>query len=158
MSTTGGLTPEELQEEELRLVLPSLSEDDALDLGALVTATARERGLPVAVEVRRCGRVLYRAALPGTTPDNDDWLARKARVVERYGRSTLAVRVGFEARGTTFEDATGLSPLEYAAHGGGFPLAVEGTGVVGFLGVSGLPQVEDHALVVECLQRFLAGR
>lgn len=158
MATTGGFTPEELEEQELRLVLPSLSDDDALDLGALMLARARERALPVTLEVRRAGRVLFRAALPGSVADQDSWLERKARVVARFGRSTMRVRVGHEAKGTTFEAATGLSALEYAAHGGGFPLTVEGTGPVGFVGVSGLPQVEDHAFVVACLEEFLAHR
>lgn len=149
------LTAADVAAQEAELVLPSLSEDDALDLGALLVARARERALPVAIEVRRAGRVLFRAALPGTSPDNDSWLERKARVVERYGRSTLQVRLSYEERGTTFEAATGLPLSEYAAHGGGFPLAVAGTGVVGFVGVSGLPQREDHAFLVEVLRDYL---
>lgn len=149
------LTAADVAAQEAELVLPSLSEDDALDLGALLVARARERALPVAIEVRRASRVLFRAALPGTSPDNDSWLERKARVVERYGRSTLQVRLSYEERGTTFEAATGLPLSEYAAHGGGFPLAVAGTGVVGFVGVSGLPQREDHAFLVEVLRDYL---
>ncbi|MEZ5116036.1 MAG: heme-degrading domain-containing protein [Candidatus Nanopelagicales bacterium] len=149
------LTAADVAAQEAELVLPSLSEDDALDLGALLVARARERALPVAIEVRRAGRVLFRAALPGTSPDNDSWLERKARVVERYGRSTLQVRLSYEERGTTFEAATGLPLSEYAAHGGGFPLSVVGTGVVGFVGVSGLPQREDHAFLVEVLRDYL---
>ena len=35
--------------------------------------------------------------------------------------------------------------LEYSAHGGAFPVFVEGTGLVGAVVVSGLPQEEDHA-------------
>lgn len=157
-ATTGGFTPEELLDQERRLVLPSLSNDDAIDLGALVLARARDGELPVVIEVRRGSSVLFRAALPGAVPDNDTWLARKMAVVERFGHSTMYERVRHEARGTTFHDATGLDQQSYAAHGGAFPLAVAGTGVVGALAVSGLPQVQDHALVVECLEAYLAGR
>ena len=34
---------------------------------------------------------------------------------------------------------------------------VEGVGVVGAVTVSGLPQAEDHALVVEAVRTFLDG-
>ena len=45
----------------------------------------------------------------------------------------------------------------YAAHGGSFPIRVAGVGIVGAVTVSGLPQAQDHALVVEGLRDFLAG-
>jgi uncharacterized protein (UPF0303 family) len=35
------------------------------------------------------------------------------------------------------------------------PLRVRGAGVVGWFGVSGLPQLEDHRFVVEVLRRHL---
>jgi len=34
---------------------------------------------------------------------------------------------------------------------------VRGTGVVGVALVSGLPQAQDHALIVEALEAYLAG-
>ena len=40
---------------------------------------------------------------------------------------------------------------DYATDGGSFPLNVEGAGVVGSVTVSGLPQRDDHNLVVEAL-------
>ena len=149
-------TPDQVLEQEGRLRLPSLSEADAVDIGLIALGLARERDLPVTIEVRRAGRAVFRAAMPGTCPDNDEWVARKARVVERFGHSTLYERVRHEVAGTTFADKTGLPESEYAAHGGGFPLAVTGTGVVGVLLVSGLPQVDDHDLCVEVLERRLA--
>jgi len=48
-----------------------------------------------------------------------------------------------------------LDPDRFAAHGGAFPLTIRGTGVVGTITVSGLPQVEDHAFVVAQLEAFL---
>ena len=149
--------PEDLLAEESRLALPSLGEEDAIAIGRLVLARAGERSLPVVVEVRRGGRILFRAARPGTSPDNDVWIAGKAAVVERFGHSTWYVRCRYLAAGTTFEAATGLGLPAYAAHGGGFPLVVAGTGPVGVLLVSGLPQEQDHALIVECLAAYLAG-
>lgn len=153
--TTGGLASEGLLDEELSLALPSLSEDDAITIGRIALDLAIERSLPIAIEVRRCGRVVFRAARTGTSADNDSWVARKARVVERFGRSTLAMRVRYEERATTFHEATGLPASDYVDHGGGLPLLVEGTGMVGVLVISGLPQVDDHRLAVECVREHL---
>jgi uncharacterized protein (UPF0303 family) len=147
----------ELLAEEERLQLPSLSETDAIAIGQLLLARAVARALAVTVEVRRAGRVVFRAALPGTTSDNDEWIAGKAAVVERFGHSSWGIRQRYLARGTTFEEATGLSRPAYAPHGGGYPLAVRGTGVVGVALVSGLPQEQDHALIVEVLEAYIAG-
>jgi uncharacterized protein (UPF0303 family) len=150
-------TTDTLVEQEARLILPSLGEGDAIAIGRLLLARAEQRSLPVVIEVRRLGRAVFRAALPGSTPDHDTWIAGKAAVVERFGHSSFYVGRRHAEAGTTFEAATGLSRPTYAAHGGGFPLAVAGTGIVGVALVSGLPQAEDHALIVECLEAYLAG-
>ncbi len=150
-------TPDALLEQEARLVLPSLGEADAIAIGRLLLARAEERSLPVVIEVRRLGRVAFRAAMPGSTPDNDVWIAGKAAVVDRFGHASFYVGRRYAAESTTFEAATGLSQPAYAAYGGGFPLAVAGTGIVGVALVSGLPQAADHALIVECLEAYLAG-
>ncbi|CAM5378037.1 hypothetical protein SALBM135S_06891 [Streptomyces alboniger] len=148
---------EELQSQEARLVLPRFTHDDAWALGSRLVDLAREREAPVAIDITRGGQQLFHAALPGSTPDNNAWLHRKRRVVERYAASSLLIGTRFRAKGTTFEDSSRLDPDVYAAHGGAFPLAVEGAGVIGVVAVSGLPQVEDHALVVEALERFAGG-
>ena len=157
MTTTGGYTSEGLGVESDSLVLPRFSLEDALRLGRIATDLAIERDLPVLIEIRLGQRVAYRAALPGTTADNDEWLRRKFHVVSRFEQSTLAVRVEHEEKGRAFNEATGLPESEYAAHGGGWPLMVEGVGFVGMFGVSGLPQVADHQLIVESLGLYLAG-
>ncbi|MEV8032026.1 heme-degrading domain-containing protein [Streptomyces sp. NPDC086182] len=146
----------ELEEQERRLTLPRFTHDDAWTLGTLLVELARERGAPVAVDIRRAGQQLFHAALPGSTPDNDAWIDRKRRVVERYGCSSLLVGSRFRAKGTTFEESSRLDPDAYAAHGGAFPIAVTGAGVIGTVVVSGLPQIEDHKMVVEALEKFLS--
>ncbi|WP_033328893.1 heme-degrading domain-containing protein [Streptomyces yerevanensis] len=147
----------ELEAQERRLTLPHFTYDDAWALGTLLVDLARERGAPVAIDITRSGQQLFHAALPGSTPDNDAWIARKRRVVERYAASSLLIGTRFRAKGTTFEADSRLDPDVYAAHGGAFPITVEGAGVIGTVVVSGLPQLEDHALVVEALERFIAG-
>ena len=155
MTTPAAPTVDELESQELRLVLPHFTYEDAWALGTLLVDLARERRAPVAVDITRGGQQLFHAALPGSTPDNDAWINRKRRVVERYGCSSLLVGTRFRAKGTTFEESSRLDPDVYAAHGGAFPIAVRGAGVIGTVVVSGLPQLEDHALVVAALERHL---
>jgi uncharacterized protein (UPF0303 family) len=77
-------------------------------------------------------------------------------VVHRFGHSSLHVRQFFVERGTTFEEALGLDPQLYAAHGGAFPVIVRDVGPIGAVVVSGLPQLDDHRMVVAALRRHLA--
>ncbi|MFJ6216465.1 heme-degrading domain-containing protein [Streptomyces sp. NPDC092296] len=145
-----------IEDEERRLVLTRFDNDDAWRLGCTLTELARTRRLPVTVDVRRAGQQLFHCALPGTSADNDAWLRRKSRVVDRFGHSSYLVGLRHLARGTTFEEKSRLDPDRYAAHGGAFPITVAGVGVIGTVAVSGLPQGEDHRLVVDGLERFLA--
>ncbi|MGC9376193.1 heme-degrading domain-containing protein [Streptomyces sp. MH13] len=152
---TAAPTVEELEAQERRLVFRRFTNDDAWALGSLLVELARERRAPVAIDIHRAGQQLFHAALPGSAPDNDAWIARKRRVVERYGCASYLVGCRFRAKGTTFEESSRLDADTYAAHGGSFPVTVADVGVVGSVTVSGLPQVEDHRLVVEALERFL---
>ncbi|MEU6666273.1 heme-degrading domain-containing protein [Streptomyces sp. NPDC046727] len=155
--TTPELTPtvEELEAQQRRLFFRQFTHEDAWALGSLLVELARERQAPVAIDIHRAGQQLFHAALPGSTPDNDAWIGRKRRVVERYGAASYLVGARFRAKGTTFEDSSRLDPDTYAAHGGSFPITVEGVGVIGAVTVSGLPQLQDHRFVVEALEEFL---
>ncbi|MEV7288073.1 heme-degrading domain-containing protein [Streptomyces sp. NPDC093252] len=161
MTPTPRITPEltpglpELEAQERRLVFRTFTHDDAWALGSLLVEMARERQAPVAVDIHRAGQQLFHAALPGSAPDNDAWIARKRRVVERYGSASYLVGARCRARGTTFEESSRLDPDRYAAHGGSFPITVADVGVIGAVTVSGLPQLEDHRFVVEALERYL---
>ncbi|MFL6098137.1 MAG: heme-degrading domain-containing protein [Blastococcus sp.] len=145
----------DLAAEEEELQFSSFTNDDAWELGTALRELARRQAAPVAIDISRNSHQLFRAALPGATPDNDAWIERKQRVVHRFGHSTLHVRQSFVERGTTFEEQSGLDPQRYAAHGGGFPVLVRSVGPVGVLVVSGLPQLEDHRLIVAALRAHL---
>jgi uncharacterized protein (UPF0303 family) len=146
---------DELERQEARLVFDAFDDDTAWRLGSALRAAGDARGLPIAISVRRNGRLLFFAALPGATADNEAWLARKCAVVDRYGRSSLRVGEQFRVEGTTFEEKSRLDPRAFAAHGGAFPITLRGTGCVGTVAVSGLPQLDDHRLVVETLAELL---
>jgi len=154
--STSRLTSDDVLAQEQELVLPSLSNEDGVALGLRLLTLAREGRLPVLIEVRRGRQVLFRAAMNGVVPDNDAWVAGKARTVERFGHASLWHHLRADETGIPFVERTGLSRKRYKSHGGGFPLVVEGTGLVGVVVVSGLPQREDHALVVTALRAHLA--
>jgi uncharacterized protein (UPF0303 family) len=144
--------------QEDRLALPGCSVDDCLAIGRWLLDRAEERDLAVTIEVWHGQRLVFRAARRGTNAHNDLYLAGKRRVVEHFGHSSFYERLVHAEAGTTFEAATSLRFPDYAPHGGGFPLVVRGTGRVGVVLVSGLPQQDDHALIVEALEAHLAGR
>jgi len=151
-----GFTSQLLLEEQDRLVLPSLSVADALEIGQIAFSFGVEQGLPIAVEVRLGDWIIYHASLPGSTVENQGWIDRKARVVMLKQHSTLFERVSAQERGVDWHKENGLLDETHAIHGGGLPLITQGDGFVGVLLISGLPQVEDHLLGVKVLTEFLA--
>ncbi len=146
-----------VEADERELVLTAFTYDDAWRLGCLLVELADERDLPVTIDVRKGAQQVFHAAREGTTPDNDTWVERKVRVVRRFGASSYLVGLRARAKGTTFNDQHQLPLQEYAAHGGAFPVRVEGVGIVGVVTVSGLAQGDDHALVTEAIRTFLGG-
>jgi uncharacterized protein (UPF0303 family) len=147
----------ELLAQERELQLTSFTNDDAWALGLALVEAARAQALAVTVDVRRGDHQLFHYALPGTAPDNDVWIERKTRVVRRFEHSSYYLSVLHRQAGTTLAEKHFLDPDRYAAHGGCFPVIVRGVGVVGTVTVSGLPQADDHALVVSVLRAHLAG-
>ncbi|MGY1706591.1 heme-degrading domain-containing protein [Geodermatophilus sp. SYSU D00697] len=145
----------ELAAEAHELQFAGFTNDDAWDLGSALVAAARAQEAPVAIAIERNGHRLFSAALPGATPDNDAWIARKLRVVHRFGHSSLYVRQASIERGTTFEAEFGLDPARFAAHGGAVPVVVRSVGPIGAVAVSGLPQLADHAMVVAAIRAHL---
>lgn len=146
---------DELAAQESRLVFDHFDEQTAWDLGVALREAGLAAGLPIAISIRRNGQELFHAALPGASADNDGWLARKSAVVDRYGRSSLRVGEEFRVNGGSFDEDSRLDVSRFAAHGGAFPILVRGTGCIGTVAVSGLPQLDDHRLVVETLEAVL---
>jgi uncharacterized protein (UPF0303 family) len=145
----------ELEQHEAELVLSRFDHADAWRLGCRLVELATERDLPVAVDIRLGDQQLFHAALPGSVADNDGWIERKIRVVRRYGASSYLVGRRLAAKGQVLDAGLGVDPALFAAHGGAFPVRIRDVGVVGVVTVSGLPQAQDHALVVEALREVL---
>jgi len=156
MSTTGGFSSSGLLKEEQLLVLPDLSQKSAIEIGEIAKSLGTQRSLSIAVEVRVGDWIVYHASLPGSTPENDWWIGRKARVVKLKQHSSMFERVLAEEQGIDWHKENNLLDETHAIHGGGLPLITKEDGCVGVLIISGLPQVDDHLLGVEVLTEFLA--
>ena len=138
-----------LQEEAIQF--DRFDEDAAFRLGLAVRERAVAAAMPLVVDIRTWDRHLFFSALPGSTDANADWVRRKVNVVRRFGRSTYRVALEQNREDSLFSPRHGLDPKDFVLAGGGFPIRLRNAGVIGAITVSGLPQRDDHALVVEAL-------
>ena len=145
----------ELEAQEQQLQFDRFSNEDAVALGLRLYETAKEKNLPVTIDITRNGHQLFHLSMPGTSPDNDQWVARKIKLVNRMGMSSFRVGMLLRSLGMTLEERFELSHYEYAAHGGCFPVILNGTGPIGTVTISGLAQEDDHAMVVNAIRAYL---
>lgn len=145
-----------LLQEEQELQFNAFNEVTAWELGSQLVEQAIRQGLAVTIDITRGEHQLFHASLPGTSADNDEWVKRKVRLVYRFGHSSFYMGQMLKSKGKRIEDAYLIPESQYAPHGGCFPVIVKGTGMVGTVTVSGLPQEEDHKLVVQAIREFLA--
>lgn len=149
-------TDDELRLQEEALVFSTFTNDDAIALGLRLIEAGRAEKLAITVDVRRGDQQVFHAALAGTSADNDAWVERKVRLVKRVGMSSYRMGCQLRASDRSLSEALLLNEHDYAAHGGAFPVVVTNVGLVGVVTVSGLPQRQDHALVVRVLTEWLA--
>lgn len=146
---------ETLTRQEQELQFTAFTSDTALALGLKVIEIVRQRGKVVTVNITVNGKVLFHHAMQGAAADQADWIRRKNNVVERFGRSSFFVGIDHKHRGVAFDEIKYLPALDYAAHGGAFPIVIKNVGLIGTVTVSGLRQADDHAIAVEALRSVL---
>ncbi|HSY36247.1 MAG TPA: heme-degrading domain-containing protein [Acidobacteriaceae bacterium] len=106
-------------------------------------------------EIELAGQLLFACTTVGAKPNQADWIRRKRNTVRHFARSSYAVGRQLELDQQTLETRDGLVLADYAAHGGGFPIFLAGSECVGTIIVSGLPQRDDHNLVVTAIAEHL---
>lgn len=144
-----------IAEQEGTLVFPDFDAERAWELGCALRGAAQARAVALTIEIRLGGQTCFSHTMPGAAPITADWARRKRNLVELMQQSSYAVGLKHQRDGTTIEGSMGLATRDFAAHGGSFPLRVTGCGCVGVVTVSGLPQREDHALLVAVLAEHL---
>jgi uncharacterized protein (UPF0303 family) len=144
-----------IKQQEAALQFAVFGADQAWTIGCRLRELALARGAAMTFEIQVAGRPLFLAATGGAPAGQTDWIRRKRNTVNRFGRSSYQVGVALDLEGVTLEGRHGLTLADYAAHGGGFPITLKGTGLVGTVVASGLPQREDHEMVVAVLSELL---
>ncbi|KAF9930533.1 hypothetical protein BGZ65_005296 [Modicella reniformis] len=153
-----GSTLQAMLLEEMALKLPRFTNDDAFALGSRLINLAKKKTpyKGITIQITRNGQTLFLHAMEGTTADNENWARRKTNTVVRLQHSSYYIGRLLASKGETdMEKTYKVSMDDYACHGGGFPLFIENVGCVGAAVVSGLPQAEDHALVVQGIREML---
>lgn len=146
---------EKILVQEKTLIFDAFDEAAAFELGSRIRDFAVADGLGVAIEVSLWDRRLFYATTPGATADNQEWVRRKFNVVRRFHASSYRLVLEQDRADRMFPPHRALDVEDYALAGGGFPIRVKGAGVIGTVIVSGLPQREDHNLVVKALATVL---
>jgi len=144
-----------IKRQETELVFDRFDENVAFEIGSLLRRRALDSGLPVVIDIRNFDRPLFYAALPGSAGNNFNWARRKINTVSMFRKSTYRMVLEMARPDSVFPPRYGLDMSEYALAGGGFPVSVKGAGVVGVIAVSGLPDRQDHGLIVAALCEFL---
>jgi uncharacterized protein (UPF0303 family) len=139
-----------LRAQEAKLVFPKFDEDVAFAIGSAIRERAVAEGLKIVIAIRLWNRMLFYATVAGSSGDNWTWAARKSNVVERWGTSSYRAMIE-NKRERVYAANHDADPKVYALHGGAFPIIVKGTGPIGSITVSGLPEAEDHRVVVEAI-------
>jgi uncharacterized protein (UPF0303 family) len=140
-----------IAEQEKRLVFDKFDEATAFTIGSAIRERALKANLGIVVDIRTFDRPLFYAALPGSTGSNPDWARRKINVVKRFLKSTYRMVLEQQRPDRTFKLGEGIDISDYVLAGGGFPITVKGAGIIGVIAVSGLPEREDHGVVVDAL-------
>ena len=148
-----GFEMAELISQEEAAVFDHFSQKDALALGEVMLEICREYQLTLAIKIVLNGMTVFKYMPEGTGRLNDVWMEKKVNTVLLTGWSTMRFWVMQETIGKKRDND--LRPEgEYAMCGGGFPIRVNGVGVVGAIACSGTFDQEEHLFCVEALKRF----
>lgn len=144
-----------LEREEELLQFEHFSNDDAWTLGTMLVENARKMKACPAFQITVNGYTVFRYGFPGTNLHNERWLARKRNTTETTHMSSLRAGTLLQINGENIARDWYLPEEDFAVLGGGFPLTLKGTGVIGSVCCSGLPHETDHQIVADTIAQFL---
>ena len=146
---------ETAQKQEELLRFDHFTAKDAYDLGRFITDRVYARSMDMAICIRKInGHILFQHCTQGTSLSNQKWMQRKINTAVMTEGSTLRAWATLEMKSQAPQDQ-GVSPIDYAYCGGGFPIRLKTGELIAVAIVSNLPHREDLRFVVEALSDYL---
>lgn len=145
----------DLEFEHRNLVFQEFNSNTSLEVGLYLIGKAKEDQKEITVDITLGKQQLFHCALEGTSFENDEWIARKNRVTLKFQKSSYYISILLKSQNKSIEEAYDLSSDDYAPFGGAYPIITQNGGFVGTITVSGLPDYEDHEMVVNGIKWYL---
>ena len=143
-----------MQQERL-LRFDCFTNKDAWNLGAFLVRRAEEKGVAMAISIRKPnGNIVFQHCSDGTTMNNENWIRRKFNTVRLTEGCSLRAWASSIVKNQDLA-AQGLDSKDYALCGGGFPIKLKTGEMAAALIVSNLPHLEDHAFLIDALSDYL---
>lgn len=136
---------------ERQLLVESFTNRLAFEMGQNVVALAKQKNLAIGVAVARLNHTVFLYLDDGMPADKHNWLRRKSNVAKHFEESSLAVKRDLAEKDMSLDGTFGLDEKDFTASGGSIPIVAAATGLVGTITVTGLPDVDDHQLIVDAL-------
>ncbi|KAG2188958.1 hypothetical protein INT44_004100 [Umbelopsis vinacea] len=142
-------------EQELHFRRTIFTPDHALQLGLAIIDLAKSQPQnPLVVDITLNGFQVFRFAMQGTGPDDDEWIRRKRNVVDRFRHSSALVQSQIDYLGSNAVERYPIHDPRYGFYPGSFPIIVSGVGVVGSITVAGSNLRADHDVIIAALQKL----
>lgn len=145
---------DEIIEQEKKYQFEHFTQNDAMRLADIMMQEAKKCGGPAcfAIYLNQC--IVFQYLPEGTGPLNEKWMKRKIDTVMTLRWSTMHFWCwqekypGIQRTGELYPEG------EIFPCGGGFPINVKSSGVVGAIAVSGLGDQQEHEFILECLEKY----
>jgi uncharacterized protein (UPF0303 family) len=143
-----------LTEQEKALVFDKFDAEDAWKIGNKIREKIVAQDSFATIDISCGERCLFSCCTEGVTPHNLTWIKRKRNTVLEFWQSSYFVTLNLEKNGKSLE-SRGLQIVDYALSGGGFPIRLKNSGVIGAIVVSGMDQSIDHQVIVDAVSEYL---
>ncbi len=146
---------ERYEREEQALRFEAFDNHTAWEVGNAIVDKAMKENLVIATSIRIGDFEVFKYGILGTNPENDDWMRRKVNTVNRLQISSIHAAAILEKENQTMETYYNFNAEDYVCCGGGFPVKLNNGELIGTIAVSGLPDYEDHQVIVDILTGFI---